>query len=301
MTFPGVTSKHSPPTLLRLRLSLPCHQPPPSMASRSRRATEYDSMKRSVLNGPPAFSLLRGANTSTQHRQHQFYPFDDTDPEIKRRSCRRPPPRSEPAAGLQTAITTPPSVPYYAAFAGSSRSLSSSYLNSLMPPKQDVGRGRGQHRTTLNILNSRSASSGSRANSRDISRHGPVFFNDLQAPGSYSPSAPPSPAFEDAATSEEAMSIARRRTFTGRHVPGELDLPSVPSLSAPSKGRRSRSNVLPPGANLGVFQAAKTDMSSFLFSPGDDASRQEFRVSQPPFQGRRCVEEDPAGEHRTVA
>ncbi|KAJ7227486.1 hypothetical protein GGX14DRAFT_630140 [Mycena pura] len=316
----------------------------------------YQTVERSVLNGPPAFSRLRssshsissaspeefwtegvgrgrsasmsGANTSTDNTQ--FYPTDNTEAQFSvgveatfseslgtsmswgsTSSGNAHDDNNSPLGSLVPGWTypnheglsvesqdqAPPSPSLLAVPNGSlrrrgacssRRSLSHSDLNSLMPPEQDVGRGRGQHRTTLSIPNSRSASSGSRASSRDVSPHGPVFFNDLQALGSYSPSAPPSPAFEDAATSEEAMSIARRRTFTAMRGSSELDLPSVPSLnrasSAPAKGRRSRPNVMPPGANLGVFKAEKTDMSSFLSSPGDDTagSRQEFRVSQPP-------------------
>ena len=84
---------------------------------RLRARGELPDCEAAVLNGPPAFSLLRGATTSTGNTQ--FYPTDNTDPEIQRRSRRRPHREvnipqyagAPPAEGMQTAITTPPSVP----------------------------------------------------------------------------------------------------------------------------------------------------------------------------------------------
>ncbi|KAJ7888836.1 hypothetical protein B0H13DRAFT_2041938 [Mycena leptocephala] len=120
------------------------------------------------------------------------------------------------------------------------------------PPDQDLGRGRGQHRSTLSIPNSRSVSNGSRATSRDASPHGALFFNDLSS----------SPAFEDAETGDEGVSVGRRRTFTALRGADELHTP----ISA-----------------LSLFKAVKTEtsMASFLSPQGSDGSQQEFRVTQP--------------------
>lgn len=165
------------------------------------------------------------------------------------------------------------------------RSRSHSDLGSLLPPDQDLGRGRGQHRSTLSIPNSRSVSSGSRATSRDASPHGAVFFNDVQTPASFSSSSPSSPAFEDAETGDEGVSVGRRRTFTALRGADELHTP-ISALSrassAPSKGRRSKASPR-NSSGLGVFKAVKTEtsMASFLSPQGSDGSQQEFRVTQP--------------------
>ncbi|KAJ7725974.1 hypothetical protein B0H16DRAFT_1593534 [Mycena metata] len=169
------------------------------------------------------------------------------------------------------------------------RSRSHSDLPSMISPDQDSGRGRGQHRSTLSIPNSRSVSNGSRASSRAASPHRPVFFSDVRTPASYSPSSPSSPAFEDAERGDGGISVERRHTLTTMRHSEEL-LPPVPALSrassAPSsRGRRSKpapSLRNQPGLNM--FKAMKTESaSSFLSSSGSDSSsQQEFRVSQPP-------------------
>jgi hypothetical protein len=167
------------------------------------------------------------------------------------------------------------------------RSRSHSDLSSLMPPDLDSGRGRGQHRTTLSIPNSRSVSSGSRGSSRDVSPHGAVFFNDVQTPASFSPSSPASPAFEDAEISADGVTVGRRRTFTAMRGPDELFAP-IPTLSrassAPSKARRSKVvSSLRNNSGQGVFKMVKTEPSSstFLSPYGSEGSQQEFRVTQP--------------------
>ncbi|KAJ7019642.1 hypothetical protein C8F04DRAFT_329535 [Mycena alexandri] len=172
------------------------------------------------------------------------------------------------------------------------RSRSHSDLPSMISPDQDSGRGRGEHRSTLSIPNSRSVSNGSRSSSRAASPHGAVFFSDVQTPASYSPSSPSSPAFEDAERGDGGIPVERRHTLTTMRRSEEL-LPPVPALSrassAPSsRGRRSKpapSLRNQPGLNM--FKAVKTESSasssSFLSSPGTDSgSQQEFRVSQPP-------------------
>ncbi|KAJ7472769.1 hypothetical protein FB451DRAFT_1175481 [Mycena latifolia] len=173
----------------------------------------------------------------------------------------------------------------------SRRSRSQSDLSSLMP--DEVGRGRGQHRSAQSMQqHSRSVSNGSRA----ASPHGPVQFSAVQTPASYSPRAPSSPAFEDADLGDDdarGVTIGRRRTFTAIRGPDEQLLSApTPSLtrasSAPSKGRRSKAMPSPATTGLGVFKAERTETSSFLSSPGSDGSsspgglQQEFRVSQPP-------------------
>jgi len=166
------------------------------------------------------------------------------------------------------------------------RSRSHSDLTSLLPPGQDLdlGRGRGQHRSTLSIPNSRSVSNGSRVSSRDTSPHSSVSFSDVQTPASFSPSSPASPAFEDA---EVGGAIERRRTFTAIRGDGELLSPTATlsrASSAPFKARRSRIASSPrnnPG--LGVFKAVRPEASapSFVSPQACDSSHQEFRVAQP--------------------
>ncbi|KAJ6561891.1 hypothetical protein B0H19DRAFT_1142947 [Mycena capillaripes] len=166
------------------------------------------------------------------------------------------------------------------------RSRSHSDLGSLVPPEHDSGRGRGTHRSTLSIPNSRSVSNGSRASSRDASPHSAVVFNDVQTPASFSPNSPSSPAFEDAETGGEGVSIPRRRTFTAIRGSHEF-LSPISTLSrtssAPTKGRRSK--PVSARESYGVFRAVKTEPASpsaFLSPEGSDGSQQEFRVAQPP-------------------
>ncbi|KAF7289574.1 C2H2-type domain-containing protein [Mycena chlorophos] len=157
----------------------------------------------------------------------------------------------------------------------SRRALSHSDINSLMPPEFEQGRGRGQHRTTLSIPNSRSVSNTS---SRDVSPH-----SDL---GYYSP-APSSPAFEDAeaeADLDEPISIGRRSTFTALRGPRD-GMPSamVPlsrAISAPSvRSRRSRGVSVSHNAaemGLGVYKAEAAD---YLY-PETHGAAAEFLLSQ---------------------
>ncbi|KAJ7186692.1 hypothetical protein C8R46DRAFT_1057740 [Mycena filopes] len=169
------------------------------------------------------------------------------------------------------------------------RSRSHSDLSSMTSPDQESGRGRGQHRSTLSIPNSRSVSNGSLSGSRAASPHGGVFFNDVQTPASYSPSSPSSPAFEDADLGDGSMNVERRRTIAAVRRADELLSPAPPlsrASSAPSRGRRSKAtSSLRNHTGLSMFKASKTEdsSSSFLSSPGSDgSSQQEFRVSQPP-------------------
>ncbi|KAJ7081823.1 hypothetical protein B0H15DRAFT_853704 [Mycena belliarum] len=161
----------------------------------------------------------------------------------------------------------------------SRRSHSHSDLRAMIP--EEAGRGRGRHRAAHSVQHSRSVSN----DRRDASPAGLVLFS-VQTPSSYSPSAPSSPAFEDADLGEDhGVSIERRHTVAGHNQ--TLTAPSprlVRASSAPSKGRRSRP-MLSPASGLSVFKAERTDTSSFLSSPGSDGSsggsQQEFRVSQP--------------------
>ncbi|KAJ7757727.1 hypothetical protein DFH07DRAFT_819148 [Mycena maculata] len=164
------------------------------------------------------------------------------------------------------------------------RSRSASDLTSLVPPDQDVGRGRGQHRSALSIPTSRSVSNGSRS----ASPYRSFQFRNVQTPASFSTSSPSSPAFEDAEAGSEGVSVGRRRTFTAIRAAEEL-LPLPPSLArasstgTPTKGRRSKASAS-PSTGLGVFKAEKNESSSFLSSPSNDGPgglQQEFRVSQP--------------------
>ncbi|KAJ7111987.1 hypothetical protein C8R44DRAFT_256367 [Mycena epipterygia] len=202
------------------------------------------------------------------------YPHSNERPSSDSLPERAPPSPSHltvPAVGLQRR----------GACSARQRSRSHSDLNSLLPPDQETGRGRGQHRAALSIPNSRSVSD----SSRSVSPHGPIFFSDVQTPASYSPSAPSSPAFDDAET--HGGSVERRRTLAAIRGPGEF-LSPVATLtrasSAPSKGRRSKAS--PANSGLGVFKAERTESSTFL-SQGNDgpqpqaASQQEFRISQP--------------------
>ncbi|KAF7336933.1 C2H2-type domain-containing protein [Mycena venus] len=168
------------------------------------------------------------------------------------------------------------------------RSRSHSHLSSLMPPKLDSGRGRGQHHTPLGIPNSRNVSNGSRGSSRDVSSHGAVLFNDVQTSASFSSSSPASSAFEDAEIGVDGVIVGRQHTFTTIRGRDELLAP-ISTLSrasrAPfSKARRSKVlSSLRDNSGQGVFKRVKTKPSSstFLSPHGSEGSQQEFRVAQP--------------------
>lgn len=185
-------------------------------------------------------------------------------------------------------LLTVPALQRRPACSARQRSRSHSDLSSLMPPELDSGRGRGQHRTTLSIPNSRSLSNGSRGSSRDVSPHGAVLFNDVQTPASFSPSSPASPAFEDAEIGADGVTVGRRHTFTANRGSDELLAP-ISTLSrassAPSaRARRSKMvSSLRNNSGQGVFKMVKTEPSSSTFlSPfGSEGSQQEFRVAQP--------------------
>ncbi|KAJ6507760.1 hypothetical protein C8R47DRAFT_1065799 [Mycena vitilis] len=169
----------------------------------------------------------------------------------------------------------------------SRRSRSHSDLSSMFPG-QDLGRGRGQHRSTLSIPNSRSLSNGSRASSREGSPHDAVFFNDVQTPASFSPHSPSpspsSPAFEDAETGDEGISVGRRRTFTAIRGSGERLSPGMPlsrASSAPTRGRRAKP-VPNPLSGRGMFSVKVEASTPYLTTDGGDGSQQAFRVAQPP-------------------
>ncbi|KAF7324887.1 C2H2-type domain-containing protein [Mycena kentingensis (nom. inval.)] len=166
----------------------------------------------------------------------------------------------------------------------SRRTLSHSDIPAL---EQDLGRGRGVHRTTLSIPNSRSASnysaySHSRSPSRDSSYGSSSDYG-------YSPTMPPSPALEDAER-DAPISIGRRRTFAAVSEPRDELAASTASLSraisAPSgsRSRRSRAPAVPSAVTerLGMFKAdQQTDPNAFLFPEGAGSEHAEFRVSQP--------------------
>ncbi|KAJ7679169.1 hypothetical protein DFH06DRAFT_1465343 [Mycena polygramma] len=167
----------------------------------------------------------------------------------------------------------------------SRRSRSHSDLSSIVPG-QDLGRGRGQHRSTLSIPNSRSVSNGSRASSREASPHGAVFFNDVQTPASFSPNSPSpsSSAFEDAETGDEGISVGRRRTFTAIRGSDERLTPGLTlsrASSAPTRGRRAKP-VPNPLSGRGMFSVKVEASTPYLTTDGGDGSQQEFRVAQPP-------------------
>jgi hypothetical protein len=220
---------------------------------------------------------LGGGNTNPAHPGQLVpgwtYPSSESSSDV---SQERPP--------LSPSLLTVPPVGLQRRPACSSRvrSRSASDLTSLFPPGQDPGRGRGQHRTTLSIPNSRSVSNGSRVSSRDVSPHSLVCFSDVQTPASFSPSSSSSSAFEDAELGGNG--VGRRRTFTANRGPDEFLAPG-PALSrassVPSKGRRSK--VPSSRAGQGVFKAVKTEASTmaFLSPEGSDGSQQEFRVAQP--------------------
>ncbi|KAJ7845265.1 hypothetical protein B0H14DRAFT_2775066, partial [Mycena olivaceomarginata] len=220
---------------------------------------------------------LGGDNTNPAHPGQLVsgwtYPSSESSSDV---SQERPP--------LSPSLLTVPPVGLQRRPACSSRvrSRSASDLTSLFPPGQDPGRGRGQHRTTLSIPNSRSVSNGSRVSSRDVSPHSLVCFSDVQTPASFSPSSSSSSAFEDAELGGNG--VGRRRTFTANRGPDEFLAPG-PVLSrassVPSKGRRSK--VPSSRAGQGVFKAVKTEasMMAFLSPEGSDGSQQEFRVAQP--------------------
>ncbi|KAJ6545030.1 hypothetical protein DFH09DRAFT_1172503, partial [Mycena vulgaris] len=190
--------------------------------------------------GPAQTDMHRNANAPNDNNNTMStpgnlvagwrYPGSDERPSADSHSDRPPPSPSHlavPVVGLQRRGAC-----------ASRRSRSHSDLSAFMPD-EDTGRGRGQHRTALSIPNSRSVSNGSRA----ASPHGAIHFN-VQTPAMYSPSAPSSPAFEDAEPGDDhCVSIGRRRTFTAIRGPDEKLLRPASTLtrasSAPTKGRRS--------------------------------------------------------------
>ncbi|KAJ7830898.1 hypothetical protein B0H14DRAFT_2806081 [Mycena olivaceomarginata] len=217
---------------------------------------------------------LGGGNTNPAHPGQLVsgwtYPSSESSSDV---SQERPP--------LSPSLLTVPPVGLQRRPACSSRvrSRSASDLTSLFPPGQDPGRGRGQHRTTLSIPNSRSVSNGSRVSSRDVSPHSLVCFSDVQTPASFSPSSSSSSAFEDAELGGNG--VGRRRTFTANRGPDDR------ASSVPSKGRRSK--VPSSRAGQGVFKAVKTEASTmaFLSPEGSDGSQQEFRVAQPAVASKK--------------
>ncbi|KAF7332425.1 C2H2-type domain-containing protein [Mycena kentingensis (nom. inval.)] len=276
----------------------------------------------SILNGPPAFSRLRSSShsvpTSTElwadsgvgrGRSSSFSvslwgaPETVSSPNVGSLApgWRYPAPgRDGPAVDTQE-LSPPPLSPSLltvpspcglrrrGAVSGSSRrTLSHSDIPAL---DQDLGRGRGIHRTTLSIPNSRSVSnagsvySHSRSPSRDSSYGGSSEFG-------YSPTMPPSPAFEDAEAQadlamDEPIAIGRRRTFAAMRGPRE-SVPLARAISAPSVPSRSRRSRAAPARNtavdelgLGMIKAENgANSSGFLYHQGTSSDHAEFQVAQ---------------------
>ncbi|KAJ7168593.1 hypothetical protein C8R46DRAFT_1092142 [Mycena filopes] len=196
-------------------------------------------------------------------------------------------PGSERASADSLAVPTSPSLLAVpgpglrrrpATYGAASRRSRSHGGETMIFPDQDSGRGRGQHRSTLSIPNSRSTSNGSRSGSRAPSPHEGAFYNAA----AYSPSSPSSPAFEDAVLGNGSISVERRSTFTALRAPAEI-LSPVATLSrastTPSRGRRPKPiPSLRKDADLHMLKAVKTEPSSSSLA---SSGLLHFHVSPP--------------------
>ncbi|KAJ7158403.1 hypothetical protein C8R46DRAFT_1109101 [Mycena filopes] len=197
-------------------------------------------------------------------------------------------PGSERASADSLAVPTSPSLLAVpgpglrrrpATYGAASRRSRSHGGETMIFPDQDSGRGRGQHRSTLSIPNSRSTSNGSRSGSRAPSPPEGAFYNAAV----YSPSSPSSPAFEDAVLGDGSISVERRSTFTALRAPTEL-LPHAPTLSrastTPSRGRRPKPiPSLRKEADMHMLKAVKTEPSSSSFA--SSGLLHDFPISTP--------------------